>query len=234
MRKVKFSSSGFSYYIPNSLNVFSVEDPLLQILCDEERNILYTRSQNGAVRVYDLGAKGMDAPRRVVEVNDIAQLAGRGISSGSSYYGNGSRRSMYNGGGNSMFENRSPSYGGSRGGYGSPRYGDYRSPSSSGRYGQGSQTTEAKKKAGKLVHIAIVSTQESASVTLVGVCADGRRVYLTRCRRRRATEVITHRRITVLAMDRRTAVEVDMSLRRVYLWWRRAILPHLAALLRED
>ena len=179
VRKVKFSSSGFSYYIPNSLNVFSVEDPLLQILCDEERNILYTRSQNGAVRVYDLGAKGMDAPRRVVEVNDIAQLAGRGISSGSSYYGNGSRRSMYNGGGNSMFENRSPSYGGSRGGYGSPRYGDYRSPSSSGRYGQGSQTTEAKKKAGKLVHIAIVSTQESASVTLVGVCADGRRVYLT-------------------------------------------------------
>jgi len=182
VRKVKFSSSGFSNYIPSSLNVFSVEDPLVQILCDEERSILYTRSQNGAVRVYDLGSKGLDAPRRVVEVKDIAQLAGRGMSGGSSYYGNSSRRSMYNGGGNSMFENRSPSYGGSRGGYGSPRYGDYRSPSSSGRYGQGSQATsssEARKKAGKLVHIAIVSTQESESVTLVGVCADGRRVYLT-------------------------------------------------------
>ena len=64
MRKVKISSSGFSNYIPSSLNFFSVEDPLVQILCDEQRGILYTRSQNGAVRVYDLGAKGLDAPRR--------------------------------------------------------------------------------------------------------------------------------------------------------------------------
>ena len=180
VRKVKISSSGFSNYIPSSLNFFSVEDPLVQILCDEQRGILYTRSQNGAVRVYDLGAKGLDAPRRVVEVKDISQLAGRGLSNG--YYGNGTRRSMYDNIGNSMFENRSPSYGGSRGGFGSPRYGDYRSPSSSGRYGQESQRTsnsDAKKKAGKLMHIAIVSAQESASVTLVGVCADGRRVYLT-------------------------------------------------------
>ena len=94
--------------------------------------IFYTPARKTAPCECTIRRQGIDAPRRVVEVNDIAQLAGRGISSGSSYYGNGSRRSMYNGGGNSMFENRSPSYGGSRGGYGSPRYGDYRSPSSSG------------------------------------------------------------------------------------------------------
>jgi nuclear pore complex protein Nup155 len=68
VHKVKFSSTGLSSYIPQSLNMFTVEDPLVQILSDEERHILYTRSQSGAVRVYDLGAKGLDSPRKVVEV----------------------------------------------------------------------------------------------------------------------------------------------------------------------
>ena len=50
-------------------------DALRQVLVDEDRCALYTRSDSGVVAVYDLGAALADAPRRVAEVRDAAAAA---------------------------------------------------------------------------------------------------------------------------------------------------------------
>ena len=53
-------------------------DALRQVLVDEDRCALYTRSDSGVVAVYDLGAALADAPRRVAEVRDVAAARARG------------------------------------------------------------------------------------------------------------------------------------------------------------
>ena len=50
-------------------------DPLRQVLVDEYRCTLYTRSEGGAVNVFDLGPGCAETPRRVAEVRDVAAAA---------------------------------------------------------------------------------------------------------------------------------------------------------------
>jgi nuclear pore complex protein Nup155 len=47
-----------SWLVPNFLTGLVEEDPLVQIVVDSTRNILYTRSEKGTLGVYDLGANG--------------------------------------------------------------------------------------------------------------------------------------------------------------------------------
>ncbi len=44
--------------MPNFLTGFAEEDPLVQIVVDSTRNILYTRSEKGTLGLYDLGPNG--------------------------------------------------------------------------------------------------------------------------------------------------------------------------------
>lgn len=60
-RKVNHSVSRLSFLVPSFLT-FS-EDPLLQIVIDGSRHILYTRSQSGTIQVYDLGLDGHSLSR---------------------------------------------------------------------------------------------------------------------------------------------------------------------------
>ncbi|XP_063962394.1 nuclear pore complex protein Nup155-like [Lytechinus pictus] len=61
-RKVNHSSGVLSYLIPSMLQ-FSDKDPLVQIALDESRHILYTRSEQGTLSVYDMGSDGKDMKR---------------------------------------------------------------------------------------------------------------------------------------------------------------------------
>ena len=133
-------------------------DALRQVLVDEDRCALYTRSENGVVAVYDLGAALAEAPRRVAEVRDVAAAAQTARGGGLFYDGRGA------GGGFGGGAHGYAPYGGAAGGGGK-----------SGAGGSNSQTQKGK----RLVHVAVVSARESATVTLVAVCADGRRVYFT-------------------------------------------------------
>ena len=135
-------------------------DALRQVLVDEDRCALYTRSENGVVAVYDLGASLAEAPRRVAEVRDVVAAAQTARGGGLFYDGRGG------GGGSGFGAHGYSSYGAA------PRGGSGNSGSSGG---SGSQTQKGK----RLVHIAVVSARESTTVTLVAVCADGRRVYFT-------------------------------------------------------
>jgi nuclear pore complex protein Nup155 len=137
-------------------------DALRQVLVDEDRCALYTRSENGVVAVYDLGATMTEAPRRVAEVRDVAAAAQMARGGGLFYDRSGGGYSSYGGGGGGGYS----SYGGGGGG-----------GRSSSATGSGSSSTTQKGK--RLVHVAVVSARESSTVTLVAVCADGRRVYLT-------------------------------------------------------
>ena len=137
-------------------------DALRQVLVDEDRCALYTRSENGVVAVYDLGATMTEAPRRVAEVRDVAAAAQMARGGGLFYDRSGGGYSSYGGGGVGGYS----SYGGGGGG-----------GRSSSATGSGSSSTTQKGK--RLVHVAVVSARESSTVTLVAVCADGRRVYLT-------------------------------------------------------
>lgn len=114
-------------------------DPLKQVLVDEYRCALYTRSEAGVVTVYDLGPGCTEAPRKVAECRDVAQAAVLARGGGGLFY-----------------------MGGGMGGRGM-----------SGAQGSPAQ------RGGRLVHLAVVSPSESTLVTLVAVCADGRRVYFT-------------------------------------------------------
>lgn len=69
---------------------------------DEDRNALYTRSENGVVAVYDLGVNNADAPRRVAEVRDIAGAA-QMARGGGLFYDQGRSGGMGGGFGNSGF-----------------------------------------------------------------------------------------------------------------------------------
>lgn len=124
-KKVRHSQN-LSSLLPSVLRLKG-SDALRQVIVDDKRGILYTRSEQGVVVVYDVGASAKDAPRKVVEVKSIAQLAAQARGQGS------------------MF----------------------------------ASATSSVKRGAKLVHIAIVQPAESTVVTLVAICADGRRIYLT-------------------------------------------------------
>ena len=139
-------------------------DPLRQVLVDEHRCALYTRSESGVVSVFDLGADCADAPRKVAEVRDVAQAAQMARGGGGLFNQYGGY-----GGGGSYGGGDGGSYGGG-GGYG----GAYGAHSQAQKDGQ-SQAQKGR----RLAHISVVSPSESSVVTLVAVCADGRRVYFT-------------------------------------------------------
>jgi len=132
-------------------------DALRQVLVDEDRCALYTRSESGVVAVYDLGAALAEAPRRVAEVRDVAGAAQTARGGGLFYDGRGATGA----------HGYAP--------YGAQSFGGGGGDRTSGTSGKGSQT----RKGGRLVHVAVVSARESATATLVAVCADGRRVYFT-------------------------------------------------------
>ncbi|EEH60363.1 uncharacterized protein MICPUCDRAFT_38075 [Micromonas pusilla CCMP1545] len=133
-------------------------DPLKQVCVDEHRCALYTRSENGVVAVYDLGVDCGETPRRIAECRDVASAA-----------------AMMRGGGG-LF---SGGYGGGGGGFGGAGgFGGGGGGAGGGQGGHGGASSHAQK-GKRLTHIAVVSAAESATVTLVAVLADGRRVYFT-------------------------------------------------------
>ena len=133
-------------------------DPLKQVCVDEHRCALYTRSENGVVAVYDLGVDCGETPRRIAECRDVANAA-----------------AMMRGGGG-LF---SGGYGGGGGGFGGAGgFGGGGGGAGGGQGGHGGASSHAQK-GKRLTHIAVVSAAESATVTLVAVLADGRRVYFT-------------------------------------------------------
>lgn len=77
-RKINHSKSSLSFLIPSVLQFsFSEDDPIVQIAIDNSRNILYTRSENGVLQVYDLGADGCGMSRvAAMSQYSIVQAAG--------------------------------------------------------------------------------------------------------------------------------------------------------------
>lgn len=73
-------------FIPSSL-LGSVQ-PIVQIVVDDERHILYTRSQSSVIHVFDLGEHGKDAPSKVAETVDFAVDASRALG-GREVFGRG-------------------------------------------------------------------------------------------------------------------------------------------------
>ncbi|PFX30165.1 Nuclear pore complex protein Nup155 [Stylophora pistillata] len=58
-RKINHSSRTLSFLVPSFLSsTFSGEDAVAQLAVDNTRNILYARSEKGAIQVFDLGADG--------------------------------------------------------------------------------------------------------------------------------------------------------------------------------
>ncbi|CAI8052459.1 Nuclear pore complex protein Nup155 [Geodia barretti] len=70
-RKVNHSQSSLSFLVPSFLS-FSEEDPLIQMVVDSSRHILYTRSSKDTMTVYDLGSDGLSLSR-------VAQIGFRDI-----------------------------------------------------------------------------------------------------------------------------------------------------------
>uniref|UniRef100_A0A8C5LJD4 Nuclear pore complex protein Nup155 n=2 Tax=Leptobrachium leishanense TaxID=445787 RepID=A0A8C5LJD4_9ANUR len=77
-RKINHSKSTLSFLVPSILQFsFSEDDALVQIAVDDSRNILYTRSEKGALQVYDLGNDGQGMSRVAsVSQNSIVSAAG--------------------------------------------------------------------------------------------------------------------------------------------------------------
>jgi len=58
-KKINHSSNVLSFLVPNFLgSALQEEDPIAQIIIDDSRNILYTRSEKGTVQVFDMGQGG--------------------------------------------------------------------------------------------------------------------------------------------------------------------------------
>ena len=66
-----------SYLIPSFINAaFSEEDPVVQMVQDESRHILYTRSEKGSINIYDLGTDGRGMSRvAAINISSIVQSA---------------------------------------------------------------------------------------------------------------------------------------------------------------
>jgi len=77
-------------YLPSflPLTVFGQPQPIVEIKVDDERGILYTRTQNSVVQVFDIGPDGSAGPSRVAETTDFAVDASRAVG-GREVFGRG-------------------------------------------------------------------------------------------------------------------------------------------------
>ncbi|KAJ3091850.1 hypothetical protein HK102_013147 [Quaeritorhiza haematococci] len=76
-RKLNHTSSTVSYFIPTFLQ-FTQEDPVLSVVVDDARNILYTLSVNSNIELIYLGTDGKGF-QKVSKLNDILQPAQRAL-----------------------------------------------------------------------------------------------------------------------------------------------------------
>lgn len=79
-RKVNHSSSALSYLMPAFLTLpfFVSDDPIAQVVVDDDRKALYTRSEKGTVQLFDLGVRGDQASRVIsLQLNQLVQMASR-------------------------------------------------------------------------------------------------------------------------------------------------------------
>lgn len=60
------------WVVPISLK-FGASDPIVEVVVDEERNILYTRTQGSKLQVFDLGKSGDGAPKKVAEESHLCE-----------------------------------------------------------------------------------------------------------------------------------------------------------------
>ena len=66
--------------MPNSLK-FGAVDAIVEVVVDEERHILYTRTQESKLQMFDLGKSREGAPKKVAEESRVGEqrdLRGRG------------------------------------------------------------------------------------------------------------------------------------------------------------
>ena len=73
-------------FIPSSL--MGSPQPIVQIVVDDARHVLYTRSESSVLTVFDLGAGGSDPPAKVAETADFAVDASRALG-GREVFGRG-------------------------------------------------------------------------------------------------------------------------------------------------
>lgn len=67
-----FGSLISRWVLPNSFT-FGTVDPVVEIVIDNERNILYTRTHESKIQVFDLGRNGESALKRVAEERNIGE-----------------------------------------------------------------------------------------------------------------------------------------------------------------
>jgi nuclear pore complex protein Nup155 len=60
------------WVVPNSLK-FGASDAIVEVVVDEERNILYTRTQGSKLQMFDLGKNGDGAPKKVAEESHLCE-----------------------------------------------------------------------------------------------------------------------------------------------------------------
>lgn len=60
------------WVVPNSLK-FGAVDAVIEVVVDEERNILYTRTQESKLQLFDLGKNGEGAPKKVAEESRVGE-----------------------------------------------------------------------------------------------------------------------------------------------------------------
>ena len=77
-------TGGLQQLLPGFLPplLFGAPEPLERLAVDDERGVLYTLAANGAIAVFDLGANGDEAPRKVAEVADFVDAAARAAQGG--------------------------------------------------------------------------------------------------------------------------------------------------------
>lgn len=68
-RKLNHTSSYLSYFVPTFLN-FSSQDPILSIIYDKKRNLLYSLSNQGTISLFDLS---FDSVRYICRMNHVYQ-----------------------------------------------------------------------------------------------------------------------------------------------------------------
>ncbi|KAJ3674127.1 hypothetical protein LUZ60_006119 [Juncus effusus] len=65
-RSVCVTSSIFTRFLPNALT-FGASDPIIQMVTDNERHILFARTESSKLQVYDLGQNGEGQLRKITE-----------------------------------------------------------------------------------------------------------------------------------------------------------------------
>ena len=138
-------------------------DPLRQVLVDEHRCALYTRSESGVVSVFDLGADCADAPGKSRRFATSPRLRRwRAAAAGCSTSTGDTAEAV-----RTAAETGVRTAAGAATGVPTARAQAQKDGQSQAQKGR------------RLAHISVVSPSESSVVTLVAVCADGRRVYFT-------------------------------------------------------